>query len=61
MDSFLFPLYHELVKLTARISTLDLNEKECFLLCVFLILIFGDMPAISKIMRMKGHNGICPC
>ena len=61
MDSFLFPLYCELVKLAAGISTLDLDEKECFLLHAFLILIFGDMPTIAKVMRMKGRNGICPC
>jgi len=61
MDSFLYPLYRELVKLAAGISTLDLHGEELFLLRAFLILIFGDMPAIAKIMRMKGHNGFCPC
>jgi len=60
-DSFLYPLYCELVKLAAGISTLDLHGDELFLLRAFLILIFGDMPAIAKIMRMKGHNGFCPC
>ena len=60
-DSFLYPLYCELVKLATGISTLDLNEDELFLLRVFLILVFGDMPAIAKVMRMKGHNGFCPC
>ena len=61
LDSFLYPLYRELVDLAAGISTVDLSREELFLLHVFLILIFGDMPAIAKIMRMKGHNGICPC
>lgn len=27
----------------------------------FLILVFGDIPAISMLMHMKGHNGISPC
>lgn len=60
-DSFLYPLYLELEKLAAGITTPDLDKNELFLLRVFLILVFGDMPAIAKIMRMKGHNGICPC
>ncbi|TFK62580.1 hypothetical protein BDN72DRAFT_776911 [Pluteus cervinus] len=32
-----------------------------FLLRAYLILVFGDIPAISMIMRIKGHNGIIPC
>ena len=60
-DSFLYSLCCELVKLASGISTLDLDKNQLFLLRVFLILVFGDMPAIAKIMRMKGHNGFCPC
>jgi len=61
MDSFLYPLHCELEKLAKGITSLDLHSKELFLLHVFLILVFGDMPAIAKVMRMKGHNGFCPC
>ena len=61
MDSFLYPLYLELKTLAKGITTLDLHSKELFLLRAFLILIFGDMPAVAKVMRMKGHNGFCPC
>ena len=61
MDSFLYPLYRELEELARGIKSLDLHSKELFLLHAFLILIFGDMPAIAKVMRMKGHNGFCPC
>jgi hypothetical protein len=25
------------------------------------LIVFGDIPAISMIMCMKGHNGISPC
>jgi hypothetical protein len=32
-----------------------------FILCTYLIMVFGDMPAVSKLMRMKGVNGIFPC
>ena len=61
MDSFLYPLHRELEKLAKGITSLDLRSKEAFLLRVFLILAFGDMPAIAKVIRMKGHNGFCPC
>ena len=61
MDSFLHPLYRELEKLAQGITSLDLRSRELFLLRAFLILIFGDMPAIAKVLRMKGHNGLCPC
>ena len=61
MDSFLYPLYRGLEKLAKGVTSLDLRSKELFLLRAFLILVFGDMPAIAKVMRMKGHNGFCPC
>src|SRR6266571_731363 len=32
-----------------------------FTLRAYLILVFGDIPAISMVMRMKGHNGASPC
>jgi hypothetical protein len=59
MDSFLYPLYRELEKLAKGITSLDLHSREQFLLRAFLVLVFGDMPAIAKVMRMKGHNGSC--
>jgi hypothetical protein len=31
------------------------------MLHAYLIVIFGDIPAISMIVHMKGHNGISPC
>ena len=61
MDSFLYPLYRELEELAIGCSAKDLRAREMFLLRAFLIFIFGDMPAIAKVMRMKGHNGFCPC
>jgi hypothetical protein len=61
MDSFLHPLYRELEKFARGVKSSDLHDKKLFLLRIFLILIFGDMPAIAKVMRMKGHNGFCPC
>ena len=32
-----------------------------FLLHAYLILAFGDIPAMALIMRMKGQNGLSPC
>ncbi|KEP46533.1 transposase family Tnp2 protein, partial [Rhizoctonia solani 123E] len=41
------------------------GEGECdgynFVLRAFLIIVFGDIPAISKLMCMKGHNALTPC
>jgi hypothetical protein len=32
-----------------------------FKLRAHLLKAFGDMPAVAKLMRMKGHNALCPC
>jgi hypothetical protein len=60
-DSFLWPLVEELLKLGAGIKAFDLSSDEIFALRAFLILVFGDIPAVSMVMRMKGHNGLVPC
>ena len=31
------------------------------MLHAYLIVVFSDIPAVSMIMRMKGHNTISPC
>ena len=60
VDSFLIPLHEELYKLAEGVKTHDALSKSLFL-CAFLLLIFGDFPAISMLMKMKGVNGISPC
>ena len=60
-DSFLWPLVEELLKLTAGVKAFDLCSDEIFALCIFLILVFGDIPTVSMVMQMKGHNGLVPC
>ena len=60
-DSFLLPLVEELIQLIKGVPVFDESTMEVFLLRLFLILIFGDMPAIAKLMRMKGVGGIFPC
>jgi len=61
IDSFLIPLHEELFQLTKGVKTYDIQSMKSFLLRAFLILLFGDFPAISMLMNMKGVNGISPC
>ena len=62
VDSFLVPLYNELARLSEGVDgVLDPTAQEFFVLRAYLILLFGNMPAISKLLMMKGHNGYCPC
>lgn len=61
IDSFLYPLIDELMLLASGVGTMDAREREMFPLRVYLIKVFGDMPAMAKLMRMKGHNGLLPC
>ncbi|KAG8743020.1 hypothetical protein FRC10_000530 [Ceratobasidium sp. 414] len=32
-----------------------------FLLHTFIIMLFGDIPAVAKLLAMKGHNAVLPC
>ena len=62
VDSFLIPLYDELTRLSEGVDgVLDPTAEEFFVLRAYLILLFGNIPAISKLLMMKGHNGYCPC
>lgn len=60
-DSFLWLIVEELLELSSGVRAFDVTDEAMFSLRAFLILVFGDMPAISMVMRMKGHNGIIPC
>lgn len=60
-DSFLWPLIKEFLVLSLGVWAFDVMSETMFTLRAFLILIFGDMPAISMVMCRKGHNGIIPC
>ena len=60
-DSFLWPVVEELLDLSSGVRAFDVTAPAMFSLRAFLIHAFGDMPAISMVMRMKGHNGIIPC
>lgn len=61
MDSFLWPLVMELNQLQLGVRAYDALAQQLFMLCAFLILVFGDIPAVAMLMCMKGHNGFSPC
>jgi hypothetical protein len=61
MDSFFWPLVEELLQLMRGVSAFEHRNMRQFALRAYLIAVFGDMPAIAKLMRMKGHNGFSPC
>src|SRR5216684_6901778 len=42
-------------------SAYDALSRSLFALHAYVITGFGDIPAVSMLMHMKGHNGLCPC
>jgi len=60
-DSFIYPLVQELLKLAVGVSAYDALSRSVFTLHAYLITAFGDIPAVSMLMNMKGHNGMSPC
>ena len=60
-DSYIYPLIIELLEFLRGIATFDVERNELFALHAYLLVVFGDIPAIAMIMRMKGHNAIFPC
>jgi Transposase family tnp2. len=60
-DSFFWPAMKELIRLALGVDAFDIAEQMHFSLCAFLILVFSDIPAVSMVMKVKGHNGLLPC
>lgn len=60
-DSFIWPLLRELFRLAKGVRAFDILGSKLFSLHAWLILVFGDIPAISMVMCMKGHSGLSPC
>ena len=60
-DSFIHPLVRELLELAIGVSTYDALSSRLFALHAYVITAFGDIPAVSMLMHMKGHNSQCPC
>ncbi|QRW11694.1 Transposase family Tnp2 protein [Ceratobasidium sp. AG-Ba] len=64
INSFLTPLLDELLELEEGVECHGLNPEGVvyvFSLHAFLIIVFGDILAVSKMTAMKGHNGRTPC
>ena len=60
-DSFIYLLMQELLKLATSMSVFDALLSRLFILHAYVITGFGNIPAISMLMHMKGHNALCPC
>jgi len=60
-DSFLWLVVQEFFRLGVGVRAFDILSSKLFSLRAYLIIAFGDIPAMSMIMRMKGHNGFSPC
>ncbi|RDX41077.1 hypothetical protein OH76DRAFT_1301486, partial [Lentinus brumalis] len=50
-----------LIQLELGVTSWDALSDALFRLRAFLIVVFGDIPAVSLLMRMKGHNAVFPC
>ena len=69
-DSFLWTLVEELLELTSDVQAFDITTNAMFTLLAFLIVIFGDMPAILMVQnvldkiylnsRCYGQHSLCP-
>ncbi|KDQ09487.1 hypothetical protein BOTBODRAFT_117190 [Botryobasidium botryosum FD-172 SS1] len=61
LDSYIYALVDEFLRLAVGVQAFDVRERAAFRLHAYLILAFGDIPAVAKLMKMKGHNALCPC
>ncbi len=58
---FLWPVIQEFLRLAIGVHAFNSLSDTFFALRAYLILVFGDIPAMSMVMWMKGHNGFAPC
>ncbi|EUC56018.1 transposase family Tnp2 protein, partial [Rhizoctonia solani AG-3 Rhs1AP] len=61
INSFLQPLINELRELARGVATVDVTQHKLFALHAHILAIFGDIPALTKILEFIGHNGCLPC
>ncbi|KAB5588019.1 Transposase family Tnp2 protein [Ceratobasidium theobromae] len=61
LGSFLIPLVEELVELAAGTPAVDYLKGVVFSLRAHILDGFGDIPALSKMLELVGHNGRFPC
>ena len=55
-----YPLMRELLELAKGVSAYNALSRNLFALHAYVITGFGDIPVVSMLMHMKGHNGPCP-
>ena len=61
LDSFFFPFVRECAILAHGVHTYDAETRSYFNLHAYPIAFSGDLPAMSKLLCLKGHNGRTPC
>jgi hypothetical protein len=57
LPTYLEPLIDELEDLARGLPAFDTVDGHTFALRAYLLAAFGDMPAVAKLMAMKGPNG----
>jgi Transposase family tnp2 len=60
-NSFFMPLIEEHHRLAHGVRTYNATTNEHFNLHAYLILFSGDLPAMSKLLCLRGNNAYCPC
>ncbi|GET55729.1 transposase domain-containing protein [Rhizophagus irregularis DAOM 181602=DAOM 197198] len=60
-NSFLYPLIQEMKSLQDGISCYDGNKEEQFTLRAHILAWTGDIPALSKVLCLTGHNSYSGC
>ncbi|CCO36635.1 hypothetical protein BN14_10777 [Rhizoctonia solani AG-1 IB] len=61
INTFLEPFIDELELLARGVPAHNASANHPVTLHAYLLACFGDMPAVAKLMCMKGHNGKQPC
>jgi hypothetical protein len=61
VDSFLWLLVEELIELAVGVHSYDMLLSSFFTLHAYLIVVTGDIPAVSMLLKIKGHNGFLLC
>ncbi|KAG8737147.1 hypothetical protein FRC10_008502 [Ceratobasidium sp. 414] len=61
LNSYLQPLVDEFILLAKGVEAVDILREETFTLRAYLVPIFGDLPALAKLLEFISHNGCHPC
>jgi hypothetical protein len=61
LNSYLQPLIDELLELSQGTAAVDVSQQKLFALQAHLIAVFGNIPAVTKILKFIGHNSCFPC